>query len=71
MTPIDEAFTRIVADFATDSGWQAHLLLIALAKLPAYADARQRHKDGGTEKVVRFLLGQALAQAGLVPQEID
>jgi hypothetical protein len=71
MNADDEAFAHVVANHATDRGWQAHLLMIVLAKLPAYIEARRLCAASASERVVRFQLDMAMAQAGFTPQATD
>jgi len=67
MKDIAEAFAKIVADWSVDNGISSSDAVICLSGTKAWAEARQRHKAGGTDQVVRYLLSAALAEVGRVP----
>jgi hypothetical protein len=71
MNAADEAFFHVVADYATDAGWVAHLLMCSLVDLPAYIEARRLSAANASERVVRLQLDKAMVQAGLAPQAVD
>ena len=66
-----DAWDATFAAWAADAHLPHDAALIALGATSAFLEARERHRAGATEKVVHYLLSQALSAAGTPPHQVE
>jgi len=65
------SWNSILANWSVDCGISHDSALMALGGTVAFLKARQAHKAGATERVVRFHLDAALAAVGMAKIRMD
>ena len=65
------SWDSVLADWSVDCGISHDAALMALGGTVAFLEARQAHKDGASEHVVRQWLDKALRDGGIDRIPVD